>query len=133
MGLLGTNFVKAMLEKGEQVQVWNRSPEKATALEASGAKAFGAVTDAVKGADYIHVTVKDDSSVNEVLAAAAPGLKPDAVIIDHTTTSAEGAIQRTKEWKARGFTYLHAPVFMGPANAREGKWLYIGIRSAECD
>lgn len=120
MGLLGTNFVKAMLDKGEQVQIWNRSPEKASALEAAGAKAFAAVADAVKGADYIHVTVKDDSSVDEVLAAAAPGLKAGAVIIDHTTTSAEGAIQRTKEWKTRGFTYLHAPVFMGPANAREG-------------
>lgn len=120
MGLLGANFVKAMLEKGEQVQVWNRSPEKASALEAAGAKAFAAAADAVKGADRIHVTLKDDSSVDEVLAAAAAGLKAGAVIIDHTTTSVEGAIRRTKDWKARGFTYLHAPVFMGPANAREG-------------
>lgn len=120
MGLLGSNFVKAMLEKCEQVQVWNRSPERATALEASGAKAFAAAADAVKGADHIHVTVKDDSSVDEVLAAAAPGFKKGAVIIDHTTTSVEGAIQRTKEWKEKGFSYLHAPVFMGPANARDG-------------
>lgn len=120
MGLLGTNFVKAMLDKGETVQVWNRSPEKATALEAEGAKAFAAAADAVRGADHIHIAVKDDASVNQVLAAAVPGLKNGAVIIDHTTTSAEGAIQRTKEWKEKGFTYLHAPVFMGPANAREG-------------
>src|SRR5258708_1878713 len=42
-----------------------------------------------------------------------------AVIIDHTTTSAPGAVRRTEEWKERGFTYLHAPVFMGPPNALE--------------
>lgn len=120
MGLLGTNFVKAMLDRGEKVQVWNRSPEKAAALEALGAAVSADVAAAVKGADYIHVTLKDDDSVNDVLAAAAPGFKAGAMIIDHTTTSATGAIQRTAEWKSRGFTYLHAPVFMGPANAREG-------------
>lgn len=120
MGLLGANFVKAMLDKGEKVQVWNRSPARAQALEASGATVFANVADAVKNADYVHITVKDDAAVNEVLAAAAPGLKPGAVIVDHTTTTVDGARQRTKAWKEKGFTYLHAPVFMGPANAREG-------------
>jgi 3-hydroxyisobutyrate dehydrogenase len=119
MGLLGSNFVRALINKGAQVQVWNRTSSKATALEQYGAKAFADVADAVKGADIIHLTLKDDSTVNEVLALAGPGLMPGATIIDHTTTSAQGAIQRTKEWAARGFTYLHAPVFMGPQNALE--------------
>lgn len=119
LGLLGANFVKALLKKGTQVQVWNRTSSKASALEADGAKAFADAADAVKGADIIHLTLKDDASVNEVLAMARPGLKPGAIIIDHTTTSAAGAIQRTHEWKEQGFTYLHAPVFMGPQNALE--------------
>jgi 3-hydroxyisobutyrate dehydrogenase len=119
IGLLGANFVQALIKKGEQVQVWNRTAAKATALDAVGATAFTEVADAVKGASIIHLTLKDDASVNEVLAMAAPGFMPGAVIIDHTTTSADGAIERTKEWKERGFTYLHAPVFMGPPNALE--------------
>lgn len=119
MGLLGSNFVRALINKGAQVQVWNRTASKATALEQYGAKAFADVADAVKGAGIIHLTLKDDSTVNEVLALAGPGLMPGATIIDHTTTSAQGAIERTKEWAARGFTYLHAPVFMGPQNALE--------------
>jgi 3-hydroxyisobutyrate dehydrogenase len=44
-------------------------------------------------------------------------LQPGAIIIDHTTTSAEGAVERTKTWKEEGFQYIHAPVFMGPSNA----------------
>ena len=119
MGLLGANFVRAMLKKGDQVQVWNRTASKATALEAEGAKAFVDVADAVKGAGVIHLTLKDDASVDEVLAMAVPGLQAGAVIIDHTTTSAKGAIERTASWKEKGFTYLHAPVFMGPQNALE--------------
>lgn len=119
MGLLGSNFVKAMLKKGEQVHVWNRTASKAKELELFGATAFDNVADAVMGAKRIHLTLKDDASVNEVLQAASKGFSPGVIIIDHTTTSKEGAIQRTKEWKEKGFVYQHAPVFMGPVNALE--------------
>jgi len=120
MGLLGSNFVKALLKKGEAVQVWNRTTAKATALESFGARAFASSADAVRGADRIHLTLKDDASVDEVLAAASAGFGKKVIIIDHTTTSAPGAIKRTSEWKAKGYTYIHAPVFMGPSNALEG-------------
>jgi 3-hydroxyisobutyrate dehydrogenase len=118
-GLLGSNFVKAMLRKGDQVQVWNRTASKAKALEIDGAKAFENIIEAVKGAEVIHLTLKDDATVNEVLESASAGFTPGVTIIDHTTTSADGAIERTAVWKAKGFTYLHAPVFMGPPNALE--------------
>ena len=81
MGLLGSNFVRAMLNKGEKVQVWNRTPSKAKDLEQYGAKAFDKVDDAVKGVDIIHLTLKDDASVDQVLQAAEPGLTPGAIII----------------------------------------------------
>ena len=119
MGLLGSNFVKAMLQKGDTMHVWNRTTSRANVLEQHGAKAFANVEDAVQGADIIHVTLKDDATVDEVLEAAAKGLKQGATIIDHTTTSVAGAKQRTTNWRSKGFTYLHAPVFMGPQNALE--------------
>jgi len=116
-GLLGSNFVRAMISKGAKVNVWNRTASKAAALEQYGAKAFAHVADAVRDADTIHLTLKDDATVEEVLAQAGAGLKPGATIIDHTTTSVPGSVQRTRTWKEKGFTYLHAPVFMGPQNA----------------
>lgn len=119
MGLLGSNFVKAMLKRGETVQVWNRTPAKAQALEAYGAKVFYNADEAVRDADVIHVTLKDDETVDEILETAGKGFKQGATIIDHTTTSAKGAIKRTADWKSKGFNYLHAPVFMGPQNALE--------------
>jgi 3-hydroxyisobutyrate dehydrogenase len=119
MGLLGANFVQAMLERGDIVRVWNRTLSKAKALEAFGAMSFERVEEAVQGADLVHMTLKDDAAVDEVLEKAGAGLQPGAIIIDHTTTSAGGAIERTEVWKKRGFAYQHAPVFMGPQNARE--------------
>ncbi len=119
MGLLGSNFVRAMLQKGETVKVWNRTASKAKALEAYGAKAFDDADEAVQEADFIHVTLRDDATVDEVLETAGKGFKNGAIIIDHTTTSAKGAIHRIAYWKSKGFTYVHAPVFMGPQNALE--------------
>ncbi len=118
-GLLGSNFTKALLKKGEQIHVWNRTAAKAKALEADGAIAFDNVDEAVKGATRIHLTLKDDAAVNEVLQKASAGFEPGVIIIDHTTTLASGAAARTEEWKKRGYTYIHAPVFMGPQNALE--------------
>jgi 3-hydroxyisobutyrate dehydrogenase len=118
-GLLGSNFVKALRKKGEQVQVWNRTPSKAKALESEGAVAFADPAAAVKGAARVHLTLSDDQSVDQVLKAASPGFAPGIFIIDHTTTSAAGAATRTDYWKGQGYTYFHAPVFMGPQNALE--------------
>ena len=81
MGLLGSNFVKAMLKKGDEVQVWNRTASKAKELEQYGAKAFDNAADAVRGAERVHLTLKDDASVNEVLQTAGKGLMPGAIII----------------------------------------------------
>ena len=77
MGLLGANFVQAMLAKGDQVRVWSRTASKAAQLEKFGAKAFQNITEAVAGADIVHLTLVDDATVDEVLEAARPGLKPE--------------------------------------------------------
>ncbi|MBV8581839.1 MAG: NAD(P)-binding domain-containing protein, partial [Candidatus Eremiobacteraeota bacterium] len=70
-GLLGSGFVQKLLERGETVHVWNRSPEKARALEADGAKAFANPADAVKRAERLHLTLSDDAAVDDVLEPLA--------------------------------------------------------------
>ncbi len=119
-GLLGANFTRALLKKGKKVQVWNRTPEKAKALEIYGASAFENVIDAVKGASRVHLTLSDDKAVDAVLEKASGGFDSETIIIDHTTTSSPGAAKRSARWKNNGFSYIHAPVFMGPPNALEG-------------
>jgi len=118
-GLLGSGFTRALRKKGEQVRVWNRSPEKARALESVGAIAVADAAEAVRGTDRTHVVVSDDAAVDAVLEAAAPGFAPGALVLDHSTTSPAGARERTARWRERGIVYHHAPVFMGPQNAAD--------------
>lgn len=119
-GLLGSGFVRAALAKGVQVKVWNRTKEKADALTVHGAVVCETAAEAVENVGRVHLVLKDDVSVDEVLQAAAGKLAPGTVIVDHTTTSVEGARRRTEEWSKCGITYQHAPVFMGPANSLAG-------------
>lgn len=119
MGLLGSGFVRALRRRGEDVHVWNRTAEKASALESVGARAFADPADAARGATHVHLTLSDDAAVDDVLERARPGFEPGVTIIDHTTTSASGAAARIARWKERGVAFVHAPVFMGPQNALE--------------
>jgi 3-hydroxyisobutyrate dehydrogenase len=120
MGLLGSNFVRALLRRGEQVNVWNRTEGKARALEAEGARAFADPAEAARGAARVHLTLSDDAAVDDVLERARAGLAPDTIVVDHTTTSPTGTAERADRWASRGAAFQHAPVFMGPQNALEG-------------
>ena len=124
-GLLGSGFARALRKKGESVCVWNRTLERARPLAADGIEIAEAADAAARGASRVHVVVSDDAAVDSVLAAAAPGIAPGTFVIDHSTTSTEGAVRRTREWNAKGIRYQHAPVFMGPQNALESTGLML--------
>jgi 3-hydroxyisobutyrate dehydrogenase len=130
-GLLGTGFVRALLRRGESVRVWNRTAARARALEADGASAFDDPAEAARGATRVHLSLSDDTAVDDVLERARPGIATGAVIVDHTTCSATGTAARVKRWGDRGIPLLHAPVFMGPQNAAEstGAMLASGDRA----
>ena len=119
-GLLGGGMVEAMLRRGDAVTVWNRTEAKARALEAAGAKVAATPGDAVAGAERVHMTLPDDAVVEELLAAAIPRLRPDATVVDHSTTSPRGAKERVPRMRDAGVKFLHAPVFMSPQMAKDG-------------
>jgi 3-hydroxyisobutyrate dehydrogenase len=125
-GWLGANFVRAFLRRGETVHVWNRTPEKARALEAEGAKAFDDPAEAARGAARIHLTLSDDASVDDVLERARVGFAPGVHVVDHTTTTPTGTLARVRRWDERQIAFQHAPVFMGPQNALEGSGAMLG-------
>lgn len=119
-GLLGAAFVRRQLELGHAVAVWNRSADKARALAADGARVCERAEDALAGAERVHLTLADDASVDAVLEPLADAITPATWIVDHTTTAPTPTAERTRRWQQRGRRYVHAPVFMGPPNAREG-------------
>ena len=124
-GLMGSGFVRRMRANGHQVNVWNRSAAKARALQDVGATAFDDPAAALAGAERLHLSLADDASVDTVLEPLAAVIAPGTWIVDHTTTAVTPTAERVARWRARGRGFVHAPVFMGPANALEGSGLML--------
>ena len=120
-GLLGGAFAQAAAQRGDSVTAWNRSPEKVQALAQFGVKAAATPAQAVRGASRVHLILKDDAVVQEVIASARPGLSPGAILIDHTTTLPTLTGARAARLQSEGLKYLHCPVFMGPPAARNAQ------------
>jgi 3-hydroxyisobutyrate dehydrogenase-like beta-hydroxyacid dehydrogenase len=120
-GLLGGAFAEAAAGRGATVSAWNRSPEKVRALARFGVEPAATPADAVRGASRIHLVLRDDEAVDQVIAAARPALAAEAVLIDHSTTLPRLTALRAHRLRAEGIAYLHCPVFMGPAAARSAK------------
>ncbi len=117
-GLLGGALVEAAAKRGDQIVVWNRTIEKAKALEEFGVRVADSPADAVRGAARAHLVLKDDAVVEDVVAQLRPGLSADTVVVDHTTTQPRLTAARAVRLNSEGVRYLHCPVFIGPAAAR---------------
>ncbi|MBM3908036.1 MAG: NAD(P)-dependent oxidoreductase [Gemmatimonadetes bacterium] len=120
-GRLGAGFVEAALGRGDRVSVWNRTPAKAEALAALGAAVAATAAEAVRGVERVHLVLKDDESVGQVITECRAGLGAQTIIVDHTTTLPALTAERARRLAAEGVKYLHCPVFIGPAAARAAK------------
>ena len=120
-GLLGSALVEAAAKRGERITVWNRTIEKARALEPLGVRVAESPAEAVRGAARVHLVLRDDAVVDDVIAALRPGLDPHVIIVDHTTNQPALTAARARRLADEGVRYLHCPVFIGPAAARAGK------------
>jgi len=120
-GLLGSALVEAAAGRGERLAVWNRTLDKARALAPLGVRVADTPADAVRGAAFVHLVLRDDTAVDPVVAALRPALAPDAVILDHSTNHPARTAERARRLAGEGVRYLHCPVFIGPAAARAGK------------
>ncbi|AMP03912.1 NAD(P)-dependent oxidoreductase [Collimonas pratensis] len=120
-GLLGSAFAEAAAKRGDTVTAWNRSIDKVQALSQFGVKAAATPAEAVRSASRVHIVLKDDAVVEEVIAAIRGELSADTILIDHTTTLPALTAARAARLHAAGIKYLHCPVFMGPPAARNAQ------------
>jgi 3-hydroxyisobutyrate dehydrogenase len=120
-GLMGSGMIEAMLRRGEAVVAWNRTLDRARPLERLGVRLAATPAEAVAGAERVHLCLSDDAAVDAVLAQSRAAIPREAVVVDHTTVSAAGTVERFRACGAAGVAFLHAPVFMSPQACRDAK------------
>ena len=118
LGVMGFPMAGHLANAGHRVTVWNRSAAKSAAWAGKyPGEAAATPADAVRGAEFVMICVGDDPDVVEVWEAIEPALKPLAVVIDHTTASAELARDLSERAQGVGAAFLDAPISGGQAGA----------------
>jgi 3-hydroxyisobutyrate dehydrogenase-like beta-hydroxyacid dehydrogenase len=122
LGVMGYPMAGHLSKAGHEVNVYNRSPDKAFAWarEYKG-NAVTSASGAAEGCEFVFACVGADPDVDEVFNAAAPSMPKGAVFVDHTTASADIARRLDAKANEIGIAFVDAPVSGGQAGAVNGK------------
>ena len=125
LGVMGYPMAGHLRAKGgHEVTVYNRTGAKAEKWVAQhGGKSAPTPKQAAEGQDFVMACVGNDHDLREVMLGK-DGVFSDvakgAIVVDHTTASAEIARELHAEAKKRGFDFIDAPVSGGQAGAENG-------------
>jgi 3-hydroxyisobutyrate dehydrogenase len=89
-GIMGAAMARSLAREGHQVTVWNRTPERASAVEGDGVTACGAIGDALLDAQVVFTMLFDTASVLDVSGEVLGALGTDAVWAQSTTVGPAG-------------------------------------------
>ena len=124
LGTMGAPMAAHLQRAGHSVTVYNRTAAKATAwVQAHGGQSAPTPREAAQGADIVVTCVGNDDDLREVCTGpqgAFHSLASGAVIVDHTTTSAEVARELAQAARERGLRFIDAPVSGGNLGALNG-------------
>ena len=125
LGVMGFPMAGHLKAKGFDVTVYNRTEAKAKEWAAKhGGKHAATPAEAAKGAEIVFMCVGNDNDLLEVAGGAQgalSGMSSGAILVDHTTASADAARKLYDLAKQKGVSFIDAPVSGGQAGAENGK------------
>jgi 3-hydroxyisobutyrate dehydrogenase len=125
LGVMGYPMAGHLAKAGHQVTVYNRTAAKAEAwVREHGGSHRATPVEAAKGAEIVFTCVGNDDDVRAVVLGpegAFKGMEGSAILVDHTTASADLARDLAARAKEKGLGFLDAPVSGGQAGAVNGK------------
>ncbi len=124
LGVMGYPMAGHLQQAGHEVTVYNRTPARAEQWTADyGSLSAATPREAATGTELVAVCVGNDDDVRSVMlgdAGVLAGARDGAVVVDHTTASAELARELAAAARELGSGFLDAPVSGGQAGAENG-------------
>lgn len=118
---MGRGMARNLHRAGMLRAVWNRTTIRSEELAAElGVTAASNPAALARDCDVVVLCVSADADVLEVVDALLPGLRPNALVIDCSTVSADTAREAARRLATRGAEFLDAPVSGGVEGATNG-------------
>lgn len=114
LGDMGRALAAALLDRGWEVTVWNRTQARADALVERGAVRAASAAEAVRASSLVLVCLLDYDSVRDVLEPGAEDLR-GRTLVNLTNGSPEQATACARWAKEHGATYLDGGIMAIPA------------------
>ncbi|ALN74546.1 NAD(P)-dependent oxidoreductase [Aureimonas sp. AU20] len=130
-GIIGAAVARNLARKGFSVRAWNRSADKAKALEPDGVMPFEDVTEAVRGAAMVLTVLKDGPAVLEAMEAARPALGKGSIWLQLSTVGIEATDRLAAFAGEAGLVFYDAPVLGTRQPAEQGKLVILGSGPVE--
>lgn len=118
LGLMGTALAERLLDAGYDVEVYNRTREKADPLVARGARWSD---NPLAACDRVLISLYTTQTVEEVLRKLDAGLRRGQILVDTTTGDPAQSAALGERLAARGVDYLDAPVSGSSQQTRRGE------------
>lgn len=119
LGIMGAPMAGHLLAAGYELHVYTRTRAKGDALIGSGAHWHGNPASVAAACDTVITMVSAPQDVQQVWhGGLIDSARPDALVIDMTTSSPSLAQRLHTEGKARGLRVLDAPVSGGQGGAK---------------
>lgn len=134
LGIMGGGMARQLLGAGFDLTVWNRNPDKAAALAASGAELAATPADAARNADVVVAMVSNDVASRTVWTGADGALAAmgaGAIAIECSTLTVDWVRELGALAEARGVRLIDAPVTGSKDQAASGTLRFIVGGSAE--
>jgi 3-hydroxyisobutyrate dehydrogenase-like beta-hydroxyacid dehydrogenase len=128
LGVMGYPMAGHLALAGHSVTVYNRNAAKSQAwcqeyAATTGPRSAATPREAAQGADMVFCCVGNDNDLRSVILGpdgALAGMKSGAVLVDHTTASADVARELHALAAKQGVAFIDAPVSGGQAGAQNG-------------
>lgn len=124
-GLMGSAVARHLVDRGQRVIAWNRTPRKLDQLQ--GVERAGSPSEVLNRAGTAVLFISDDNALEELLDAPGGLLEATegTLVINSSTNTPQASLRAARRLGEAGIGYVEAPVLGGPPVARQGQLVAI--------
>ena len=128
LGIMGGAMARNLISRGHSLAVYDVLAHSVEAFRDQPCRLATSPEDAARDADFVITMLPNSPEVREVMLGAngaCRSMKPGALLIEMSTSSASGSLALAKELNDLGFRMVDAPVGRTPRDAAAGTLLII--------
>ena len=129
LGLMGAAIAQRAQQDGQNMTVWNRSPEKMQSFTERGAQSADSIQDAVAASPILVICIEDYKNTRAMLEVdEVRSALQDRIVIQLSTGTPRDAVESETWFQSQGARYIDGAILGGPGtlHTEDARILFAG-------